>query len=68
MPLPIVELIRQVRNLFDYLVIATPYHDIASKEWGEMRWVRNVDPLRFGFLRQVPELMFFLERWSGRNR
>jgi hypothetical protein len=66
MPLYIVELIRQVRNLFDYLVIATPYHDIASREWGDMRWVRNVDPFLLGFVRQVPELVFFLGRWSGR--
>jgi hypothetical protein len=66
MPLYIVELIRQVRGLFDYLVIATPYHDIASHEWGEMRWVRNVDPFLLGFVRQVPELVFFLGRWSGR--
>jgi hypothetical protein len=66
MPLYIVDLIRQVRGLFDYLVIATPYHDIASAEWGEMPWVRNVDPFLLGFVRQVPEFMFFLGRWSGR--
>lgn len=60
MPLYIVDLVRQVRGLFDYLVIATPYHDIASAEWGEMPWVRNVDPFLLGFVRQVPEFMFFL--------
>jgi hypothetical protein len=68
MPLYIVELIREVRNLFDYLVIATPYHDIASEEWSKdkFHWVRNVDPFLLGFVKQVPELVFFLGRWSGR--
>jgi hypothetical protein len=68
MPLYIVDLIKQVRHLFDYLVIATPYHDIASKEWSQMEfhWVRNVDPFLLGFVKQVPELVFFLGRWSGR--
>jgi hypothetical protein len=66
MPLFIVDLIRKTRHLFDYLVIATPYHDIASKEWGEAQWVRSVDPFLLGFLKQVPELVFFLGRWSGR--
>ena len=31
-----------------------------------MPWVRNVDPFLLGFVRQVPELVFFLGRWSGR--
>ena len=68
MPLPLVNLVREVRNLFDYLVIATPYHNIAAKEWEEMPWTpatRKVDPFLFGFLREVPEWMFFLGRWSG---
>jgi hypothetical protein len=69
MPLYIIDLIREVRRLFDYLVIATPYHDMASAEWGEWKeapWVRNVDPFLLGFVRQVPELVFCLGRWSGR--
>jgi hypothetical protein len=68
MPLPILQLVSQVRQLFDYLVIATPYHDLASREWLEgpdERWRRNIDPFLFGFLRQIPDLMFFLGRWSG---
>lgn len=58
MPLPLVDLVREVRNIFDYLVIATPYHGIAAKEWEEMPWTpatRRVDPFLFGFLREVPE-------------
>ena len=65
MPLPISELVGKVKNLFDFLVIATPYHDIVSSEWGDAHWTRNIDPFLFGFLRQVPEVMFFLGRWSG---
>jgi hypothetical protein len=60
MPLPIAELVGKVRKLFDYLVIATPYHDIASAEWRDAQWIRNIDPFLFWFLKQIPELMFFL--------
>jgi hypothetical protein len=66
MPLYIVDYIKRTRQLFDYLVIATPYHDIASEEWGAFVWHRNVDPFLLGFVKQVPELMFCLGRWSGR--
>jgi hypothetical protein len=69
MPLPILQLVSQVRQFFDYLVIATLYHDLASREWLEgpdERWTRNIDPFLFGFLRQIPDLMFF---WSvGREQ
>lgn len=68
MPVPILDLVTQVRQLFDYLVIATPYHDIAAREWTKaerQRWVNNIDPFLFGFLAQIPEYMFFLGRWSG---
>jgi hypothetical protein len=64
-PLPIIEFVGKVRNSFDYLVIATPYHDLAAEQWRDSRWIRNIDPFLFGFLKQVPELMFFLGRWSG---
>jgi hypothetical protein len=66
MPLYIVDYIKRTRQLFDYLVIATPYHDISSEEWGTFVWQRNVDPFLLGFVKQVPELMFCLGRWSGR--
>jgi hypothetical protein len=65
MPLPIAQVVAQVRGLFDYLVIATPYHDLGSREWRDERWIRNIDPFLFGFLKQVPEFMFFIGRWSG---
>ncbi|HLC49375.1 MAG TPA: hypothetical protein VJI96_03260 [Candidatus Andersenbacteria bacterium] len=64
MPLPFAELIQKTRQTFDFLVIATPYHDLASTEWAT-GWQRNVDPFLFGFLKHMPEYMFFLGRWSG---
>lgn len=63
-PLPFAKLIEKTRKAFDFLVIATPYHDLASKTWAA-QWQRNVDPFLFGFLKNVPEYMFFLGRWSG---
>jgi hypothetical protein len=65
MPLPILNLIEKVKDVFDYLIIATPYHDLAAREWAEARWQRNIDPFLFGFFRAIPEQMFFLGRWSG---
>jgi hypothetical protein len=75
MPVPIMHLVEKIKEFFDYLVIATPYHDMASEEWRIWerssaravggRWIRNIDPFLFGFLKQIPELMFFIGRWSG---
>ena len=63
-PLPIMKIIESVRDKFDYLVIATPYHDIASREWVDPQWLRNLDPFLFGFVKDLP-FMFLLGRWSG---
>jgi len=65
MPAAIAELITRVRGYFDFMVIATPYHDLATKEWRDARWQRNVDPFLFGFLKHLPQWAFFLGRWSG---
>lgn len=64
MPLPIVKILENARKTFDYVVIATPYHDIASKEWSDPDWLRNLDPFLFGFMKNLP-YMFLLGRWSG---
>lgn len=48
-PLPIVRLIAEAKTLFDSVVIATPYHDLAGTDWDEIRWVRSVDPYVLGF-------------------
>jgi len=63
-PLEILDLIQKAKTLFDYLVIATPYHDIASQEWANPAWMRSIDPFLFGFSKDIP-FMFFLARWSG---
>ena len=63
MPLSIAKLIGEAQQIFDYLIIATPYHDIAAKEW-QAPWQRNVDPFLVGFMHGV-DYMFLLGRWSG---
>ena len=62
--LPIMKIIESARNKFDYLVIATPYHDITSREWVDPQWLRSLDPFLFGFMKGLP-FMFLLGRWSG---
>ncbi|NQT49348.1 hypothetical protein HQ571_01490 [Candidatus Kuenenbacteria bacterium] len=49
---------------FDYLVIATPYHNIASKEWADPNWQGMIDPYLLAFSKDVPEFFFVLGRWS----
>lgn len=63
-PLPLMKVMEQAIKVFDYTVIATPYHDIASKEWVDPNWLRNLDPFLFGFMKNLP-YMFLLGRWSG---
>ena len=55
---------RLVGNVFDYLVIATPYHDVASREIADPNWLRNIDPFLLGFISDLP-YFFVLGRWSG---
>lgn len=64
MPPNLVKIMRQAKELFDYVVIMTPYHDTASKEWSDPNWLRNIDPIMVGFLKGLPH-MFVLGRWSG---
>lgn len=63
MPLPMVKIMDEAKKTFDFLVIATPYHDVASREWADPKWQRNVDPFLIGFMRDLP-FMFLLGRWS----
>lgn len=42
----------------------TPYHDVASREWSDPNWLRNIDPIMIGFIQGLPQ-MFVLGRWSG---
>jgi len=65
MPPAVADLIADMKSRFDFMVIATPYHDLATKEWRNPSWQRNIDPFLFGFLKSMPDVMFFLARWSG---
>lgn len=62
-PVPIMKILEKARQIFDFTVIATPYHDLASDEW-KTTWTRNIDPFLFGFVKGLP-YMFLLGRWSG---
>jgi hypothetical protein len=64
MPLHISKLIPKLKEKFDYLVIATPYHDIASKEWADPEWQRNIDPYLLGF-KEGSDYIVVIDRWSG---
>lgn len=64
MPPNLVKIMKDAREIFDYVVIMTPYHDIASREWSDPNWLRNIDPVMVGFLNGLPQ-MFVLGRWSG---
>lgn len=64
MPPNMVHIMREAKELFDYVVIMTPYHDLASREWSDPNWLRNIDPVMVGFLNGLPN-MFILGRWSS---
>jgi hypothetical protein len=64
MPPHVTEHLAELGKVFDYLVIATPYHDIASKEWADPAWQRNLDPYLLGFKIGLPYVVM-IERWSG---
>jgi len=64
MPPSLIKILKQAKEVFDYVAIITPYHDIASTEWADPNWQRSLDPFLVGFSRNVP-LMFILGRWSG---
>lgn len=51
------------RHLFDHVVIATPYHDVAASEWEAFAWQRALDPYVIGFKEGLPFFMV-LARFS----
>lgn len=55
-PAVLKRMMRAARQL-DYIVIATPYHDQAGKEWSDPAWQRAIDPYILGFKKGMP---FFL--------
>lgn len=63
-PPHILEAIARARKIFDAVVIATPYHDVVSRDWAMGgNWSRLVDPFLIGFMVGMP-YMCFLGRWS----
>ncbi len=54
---------RKAVQLFDYVVIMTPYHDVAGKDWQDLKWIRMIDPYVIGFKKGVP-YFFVLGRFS----
>ena len=54
---------RKAVKLFDYVVIMTPYHDVAGKDWQNLNWIRMIDPYVIGFKKGVP-YFFVLGRFS----
>lgn len=55
--------IRKAVQLFDYVVIMTPYHDVAGQDWQDSSWLRSIDPYVVGFKKGVP-FFFILARFS----
>lgn len=64
MPPNLVRIMNEAKETFDFVVIMTPYHDVASREWSDPNWLRNIDPIMVGFIKGLPQ-MFVLGRWSG---
>ena len=64
LPAHIAVAIPEFSEKFDYLVIATPYHDVASKEWADPAWRSSIDPYLIGFKKGF-DYMIIIERWSG---
>lgn len=48
---------------FDFIVIATPYHDLAARDWQDIAWIRSIDPYILGFKKGIP-YFFILARFS----
>ncbi len=62
-PPHILRALAEARKHFDFVVIATPYHDVAGREWQDPNWHRLIDPYLIGFKEGLP-YMFYLGRWS----
>jgi len=54
---------RKAIEVFDYVVIATPYHDQAGRDWQDLEWLRAIDPYVLGFKKGIP-FFFVLARFS----
>ncbi len=63
-PPAIIRLIREARDVFDRVVIMTPYLDIAGADWMDLAWIRSIDPYVVGFKKGCPAF-FVLARFSN---
>lgn len=62
-PPSVLRRIREIKGDFDYLVIMTPYHDVAGRDWSDTEWIRSIDPYVVGFKKNIP-YFFILARFS----
>lgn len=62
-PPQVVRRMRKAVKAFDYVVIATPYHDEAGKDWQNIEWLRSIDPYVIGFKKGVP-FFFVIARFT----
>lgn len=62
-PSNVMAVMREAKEVFDYVAIATPYHDMVAAEWTSVDWVNGLDPYVIGFRRGLP-VMFVLGRFS----
>jgi hypothetical protein len=61
-PPSIRRVIREAVDVFDYVVVMTPYHDVAGSDWEDETWLRTIDPYVVGFMAGIP-YMFILGRY-----
>ncbi len=54
---------KEATALFDYVAIMTPYHDVAGRDWQDLKWLRSIDPYLVGFKKGIP-YFFVLGRFS----
>lgn len=62
-PMHVLRLIPQASEVFDHVVVMTPYLDIAGNEWRDAEWQRSIDPYLVGFKKDLP-FFFILARWT----
>jgi len=55
--------LRKAVEAFDYVVIVTPYHQEAGKDWQDIKWLQLIDPYVLGFKKGIP-YFFILARFS----
>jgi hypothetical protein len=55
--------LREATEVFDHVVIATPYHREAGLDWQNIDWLQMIDPYVLGFKDGIP-FFFVLARFS----